>query len=461
MIKKELMKILALDDEAEYTHVLYQILRDSGYLVKTSNSPIEALNMMKKESFDVVITDLMMPDMDGIQVLEHIKEYHLNTQVIIITGYGTIENAVEAIKKGAFTYFIKGHDPENLLQEIENIRSTKEEVLKGFNRKNQVSNNFKKSSESNEFLLETKSKTFAKTLEIAQKAARSNVNILILGESGVGKEVFARFIHESSRRSSDSFVPVNCHSFSESLLESELFGHEKGAFTGADVNRVGRFEAADGGTLFLDEVGDISLDTQVKLLRVLESKNIEKVGSNAPKRLDFRLVSATNQNLQEEIAFGRFREDFFYRISSIVIHITPLRDRKEDLESLISFFIKKAQEEQMIKISKMEPEVKKFLFEYDYPGNVRELKNIIERLVVLSEDGIITKEGLPSTNYQKERFERDDFEIKPLKEIRKDFEMKYIKKVLNASSGNITEAARLMEISRRQLFNKISDYGLR
>lgn len=456
LINKKQIKILTLDDEVEYTQTLFHILSNSGYAVKTSNSPIEAFEMMKNESFDVVITDLMMPTIDGIQVLKHIKEYYPKTQVIIITGYGTIENAVEAIKKGALTYFIKGHDPENLLQEIENIKSMKEEgVLKNLD-------NEKQFSEVNGFLLETKSKVFAKTLEIAQKAAKSNVNILILGESGVGKEVFARFIHDSSRRSSGSFVPINCHSFSESLLESELFGHEKGAFTGAAATRIGRFETADGGTLFLDEIGDTSLDTQVKLLRVLESKSIQKVGSNASKKLDFRLVSATNQNLQEEITLGNFREDFFYRISSIVIRIPPLRARKEDLESLIAFFMKKAQKEQMIKISNMEPEVKNFLLQYDYPGNVRELKNIIERLVVLSEDGVITKDTLPiCTNYEKKLVESRGFEIKPLKDIRKDFEIEYIQKVLHACSGNLTEAARHLAISRRQLFNKVSDYGLK
>ncbi|WP_200868664.1 sigma-54-dependent transcriptional regulator [Bacillus cihuensis] len=456
MINKKQIKILTLDDEVEYTQTLFHILSTSGYAVKTSNSPIEAFEMMKNDSFDVVITDLMMPTINGIQVLKHIKEYYPKTQVIIITGYGTIENAVEAIKKGALTYFIKGHDPENLLQEIENIKSMKEEgVLKNLD-------NEKQFSEVNGFLLETKSKVFAKTLEIAQKAAKSNVNILILGESGVGKEVFARFIHDSSRRSSGSFVPINCHSFSESLLESELFGHEKGAFTGAATTRIGRFETADGGTLFLDEIGDTSLDTQVKLLRVLESKSIQKVGSNASIKLDFRLVSATNQNLQEEITLGNFREDFFYRISSIVIRIPPLRARKEDLEGLIAFFMKKAQKEQMIKISNMEPEVKNFLLQYDYPGNVRELKNIIERLVVLSEDGVITKDTLPiCTNYEKKLDESRGFEIKPLKDIRKDFEIEYIQKVLHACSGNLTEAARHLAISRRQLFNKVSDYGLK
>ncbi len=393
-----MLKILALDDESEYTQTLFHILSDSGYEVKTSNSPAEAFHFLEKESFDVVITDLLMPAMDGIQVLEKIKESHPKTEVILITGYGTIENAVVAMKKGAFSYFIKGQDPEKLLQELENINRLKEDGLDHFPKKTI------KSAEMNGVLLKTKSKVFAKTLEIAEKAAKSNVNILLLGESGVGKEVFAKFIHDSSRRSSGMFVPVNCHSLSGNLLESELFGHEKGAFTGASAARKGRFEAADGGTLFLDEVGDIPLDTQVKLLRVLESKSIEKVGSNLQKSLDFRLLSATNQDLEEEIALGRFREDFFYRISSIVLRIPPLRSRKEDLENLIDFFIKRAQKEQMIQISKIEPEVRTFLLDYDYPGNVRELKNIIERLVVLSEDGVITKDGLPAGGgFKKER----------------------------------------------------------
>lgn len=463
MIKKERIKILALDDEAEYTHVLSHILRDSGYLVKTSNSPVEALNMLEQESFDVVITDLLMLEMDGIQILDHIKGKFPMTQVIMITGYGTVENAVEAMKKGAFSYFVKGHDPENLLQELENIMSIKESnLIKEFNSQNIPSNDLTIPPKMTRVFLETKSKTFEKTLAMAQKAAKSNVNILLLGESGVGKEVFAEFIHESSRRNSGSLVPINCSSISASLLESELFGHEKGAFTGAVTNRIGRFEEANGGTLFLDEVGDISLDTQVKLLRVLESKCIEKVGSNAQKRLDFRLLSATNQDLEGKITIGEFREDFFYRISSIVIRIPPLRERKEDLENLISFFLKQAQEEHMIKISKIDREVKKFLLDYDYPGNVRELKNIIERLVVLSEDGTITKEWLPiCINYKKERIEKEEIEIKPLKEIRKEFEADYIQEVLYACAGNITEAAQLLEISRRQLFNKINDYGLK
>ncbi|KDR96156.1 DNA-binding transcriptional response regulator, NtrC family, contains REC, AAA-type ATPase, and a Fis-type DNA-binding domains [Peptoclostridium litorale DSM 5388] len=463
MKKDKKAKILLIDDEIEYTQVLGAILSASGYNVAALNAPKEALGIIEKEHFDIVITDIMMPEVNGMQVLEHVKKHCKSTRVIIMTGYGTIENAVDAIKKGAYTYFVKGNDPGKLLQEIEKISSLDHDNLPENAAGNKKS--IKKpegDAGSSGFLLDTKSKKFAKTLQITEKAARSNVNILILGESGVGKEVFAKFIHESSMRSEGAFVPVNCHSFSESLLESELFGHEKGAFTGAVGNRAGRFEASDGGTLFLDEIGDVSLDTQVKLLRVLESKSIEKIGSNALKKLDFRLVSATNKDLQEEVALGRFREDFFYRISTIVIKIPPLRERKEDLGDYIDFFVKKAEVEQGIKVRGMSVEVEKFLYEYDYPGNIRELKNIIERLVVLSEDGIFVKEGLPvCTNYKKGKKGHEDFEIRPLKEIRKDFEAEYIQKVLDACSGSVTEAAKLMDISRRQLFNKITEFGLR
>ncbi|MDW7672718.1 MAG: sigma-54 dependent transcriptional regulator [Bacillota bacterium] len=311
-------------------------------------------------------------------------------------------------------------------------------------------------------LLTTRNKAFARSLEIAEKAAKSHVNLLLVGESGVGKEVFARFIHTHSFRVNGPFVPVNCYSFSDGLLESELFGHEKGAFTGAVGSRMGRFEAADGGTLFLDEVGEISRDTQVKLLRVLESKSIERIGSNQPITLDFRLVSATNTDLEECVALGGLREDFFYRISTIVIRIPPLRERKEDLESLISFFVRMAEEEHGIAISGMDDEVAHFLMAYDYPGNVRELKSIIERMVVLSDKGRLVKDGLPiCTNYRlhgKIDHNKEATMIKPLREKRREFEETYIRRVLEHCGGNITEAAKKLQISRRQLFNKLAEY---
>lgn len=309
-------------------------------------------------------------------------------------------------------------------------------------------------------LLTTKNKDYARSLEIAKKAARSHVNLLLVGESGVGKEVFARFIHNNSPRADGPFIPVNCYSFSDGLMESELFGHEKGSFTGAVGSRRGRFEAADGGTLFLDEVGEISRDTQVKLLRVLESKSIERIGSNQSIHLDFRLVSATNTDLEECVALGGLREDFFYRISTIVIRIPPLRERKEDLEALIQFFIAQTEKNHELKIQGMDDQVFHFLMNYDYPGNVRELKSIIERLVVLSEEGIMNEESLPiCTNYRLRSEKEKPFTVKPLREKRKEFEETYIRKVLNYYGGNMSETAKGLEISRRQLTNKISVFN--
>lgn len=311
----------------------------------------------------------------------------------------------------------------------------------------------------NSVLLTTQNKDYARSLEIAEKAAKSHVNLLLVGESGVGKEVFARFIHQKSPRAEGPFIPVNCYSFSDGLLESELFGHEKGSFTGAVESRRGRFEAADGGTLFLDEVGEISRDTQVKLLRVLDSKSIERIGSNQSIHLDFRLVSATNTNLEECVALGGLREDFFYRISTIVIRIPPLRERKEDLEALIQFFISQTEKNHGIKIQGMDDQVTHFLMNYDYPGNVRELKSIIERLVVLSEQGMMTKECLPiCTNYRLKQGKEQPFVVKPLREKRKEFEETYIRQVINHYGGNMTETAKGLQISRRQLFNKLSGF---
>lgn len=307
------------------------------------------------------------------------------------------------------------------------------------------------------FLLATQNKEFARSLEIAEKAAKSHVNLLLVGESGVGKEVFARFIHEKSQRSQGPFIPVNCYSFSDGLLESELFGHEKGSFTGAVGSRMGRFEAADGGTLFLDEVGEISRDTQVKLLRVLESKSIERIGSNQAISLDFRLVSATNTDLEECVSLGGLREDFFYRISTIVIRIPPLRERKEDLEALIQFFLRMAEKEHNITIKGMDDAVAHFLNAYDYPGNIRELRSIIERMVVLSEKGLLVKEGLPiCTNYRLRDVKEEPFLIKPLREKRREFEERYIGQVMEHCGGNMSEAAKKLQISRRQLFNKLA-----
>lgn len=319
-------------------------------------------------------------------------------------------------------------------------------------------------------MMSSKNESYNKMLAQCEKVARSMANVLIIGESGTGKEVAAKYIHLCSSRALSNFVAVNCSSFNESLLESELFGYEQGSFTGAVKSKQGKFELADNGTLFLDEVGEINISTQIKLLRVLETKKVERLGSNKEKLIDFRLISATNKDLSSEVSANNFREDFFYRISSIVIKVPSLIERKEDMEALIKFFLENSQKENNIEIKYMEPEVERFLHSYSYPGNIRELKSIIDRMVVLSSDGVITKEGIPilhdiykkpgaGSNYVKKSVYYE--KILPLKVFKHDSESKYLQWVLNQTGGNVAEAARQLDISARQLFNKINEYNLK
>lgn len=441
-------KILIVDDEFEYREVLQMIVESRGYTAETAASGIEALGMLEKGAYRMVLTDLMMEGMSGIELMDKIKADYNKIEVIIITGYGTIENAVLAMKKGAAGYFVKGHEPSELLCEIEKAFGNYE-----------ADRSLGEAGGS--YILQTANSQFKKVIHIAEKAAMCDINILLLGESGVGKEVFSRHIYECSERSSKPFVAVNCQAFSDGLLESELFGHEKGAFTGATDQRKGRFELAHGGTLLLDEIGDISLSTQVKLLRTIETKVVERLGGNHPINVDFRLICATNKDLQSEIKRGAFREDFFYRISTITLEIPPLRERKEDLPMLIDFFLKKSNEKFRRSVSKIEDGVMEFLQSYDYPGNIRELKNIIERSVVLSENSVLSKKYMPEISERSHRFEEPFEEVRPLKDIRKDVEKKYIRKVLEICEDNLTEAAEKLDISRRQLFNKMVEYGLR
>jgi DNA-binding NtrC family response regulator len=442
-------KILVVDDEEEFRDVYRIIFEEKNYETQVASSGEECLKILKEQVFDLVITDLKMGGMDGIELLKTIKKEKYPCEVIIVTGFGTIESAVNAMKIGAFSYFIKGSDPEVLLKEIEKLVKIKNLESDNKSIRNQLINF--------NYFLDSNCNKFKSMLKIAEKAAVSNSNILILGESGTGKEVIAKYIHQLSDRKDDNFIAVNCQVFSEGVLESELFGHEKGAFTGATEKRIGRFEEANNGTLFLDEIGELSLNTQVKLLRVLDSRILERIGSNKSISVDIRLISATNRTLTEEIKNGKFREDLFYRINTITIEIPPLRERKEDIPILFDFFLKNAQKDMKKNITKIEDGLMDLLVIYDYPGNIRELKNIIERLVVLSDNGTIKKEDLPDL-----RLFNNDYneEIKSLKDVRQLAEIKYIKYILEKCNGNVSESARLMDISRRQLFNKLVEYGI-
>ena len=446
------LRILVVDDEKDYCDVLDMILGTKGYHVTTCLSAIDALDTLEKQTFDVIISDLFMPEMDGVQFLEIVKSKYEDTYVIIMTAFGTIENAVDAMQKGAFTYFIKGNKPEELLIEIEKINQLITVISE---------NKYMKEKYTNEFMLQSRNPVYNHLLRIAEKAANSDVNILILGESGAGKEIIARHIHACSPRNNHLFMDINCHAFSDNLLESELFGHEKGAFTGAINKRVGRFEAANGGTLFLDEIGDISLETQAKLLRSIETKQIYRIGKNEPIDVDFRLISATNKNIEEEIKAGRFREDLFYRISTIVLEVPPLRKRKEDIPLLVDYFFNKCQSEMKKNIKEVQQPVLDFLESYDYPGNIRELKNIIERLVVLSENGTIGSNCLPTVRARSEDIEVELDDQRSLKDVRKEIEIKHIQNTLRSCGNNYGKTAEKLGISRRQLFNKMTEYELK
>jgi DNA-binding NtrC family response regulator len=385
-----------------------------------------------------------MQDMDGFELLKKIKSNHTDTEVIIITGYGSIKNAVDAMRRGAFSYYIKSHDPQELLFEVAKVKHIAELTLK-----------INQPAAKGQYLMMSKNPKMKKIIELIEKIAPSNANVLLLGESGVGKEAFAAYIHEKSQRFDRNFIPVNCHAYSKTLLESELFGHEKGAFTGATETRIGKFEASEGGTLFLDEIGDATLDMQVKMLRVLDTRNIERIGSNRLINVDFRLICATNRNLKEMIQSGTFREDFYYRISTFALEIPPLRERREDIGQMVHFFMSKLANDMKKTIKGIDDDLMDYLLHYDYPGNIRELKNMVERLIVLSSDGILRKSDLQADFNQK-----NILQIQSLKEFRNQTEKQYIQRILKHTEGHLTQASDILGITRRQLFNKMQELGI-
>ena len=449
-----IFRILIVDDDADYRETNRMLLTKKGYTIDVAASAEEAYKLMELDYYSLIISDIMMPGINGVQFLREVKErYNKNIEVIMVTGYGSIETAVQSMKIGAFGYFIKSHNPEELINEIEKVH-------KIFSLQNM--NEINKKSTKSKYLYTSRNKEMQNVYELAIKVADSNSNVLISGESGVGKEIIANMIHDNSSRANMPFIPINCQYYSAGLIESELFGHEKGAFTGATSMRIGHLEEANGGTAFLDEIGDINEETQVKLLRVLETKQIERIGSNKLINVDFRLVSATNKDMKKAVSEGKFREDLFFRINTIEIKIPPLRHRKEDLTDLIYFLINMFNKEMGKGIKDVDENTMQQLLNYNYPGNIRELKNIIERLIVLSNGSILKGEII---NYNKNILNQSENKLNEqnfttYKEAKRNFEIKYITDVLKKCNNNITHAAKFMNISRRQLFNKITEYNL-
>lgn len=442
-------RILVVDDEAPMRESLKDWLTEDGYEVGLAASGQEAVAMAKEKEWDVILLDLKMPGMDGIETLRKLKSEEVGTdaQILMMTAYGTIDTAVQAMKEGAFDYLLKPFDPDQVEMEIRKIVSHRELMLENILLRQKL-------EEREEFEeIVGKSEAMQRIFDLIRKVAPTDSTVLITGESGTGKELIARAIHGNSPRCYRPFIAVSCGALPDSILESELFGYEKGAFTGADRTKRGRFELAHQGTLFLDEVGDISLKTQIDLLRVLQEREFCRLGGHEPIKVDVRVIAATNRDLKKAIQENRFREDLYYRLNVISIHVPPLRERKEDIPLLVDAFIKKhslALNREPVKIS---PSALKLLMEYDWPGNVRELENVIERALVIGRGKQILPEDLPFG--QKETRSRE--QPKALREV----ERLHIERILEETGWNVKQAAQLLEIDRQTLYNKMKRYNIK
>jgi two-component system NtrC family response regulator len=383
--------ILIVDDEINYTLILAAVLEDEGFETLTANSGPEALAILAESDVDLVLTDMKMPTMDGIDLLERIKKKDADLPVIMMTAHGTVEKAVEAMQKGAYNYILKPFDNERLVLYVNKAVSMFRVVKENRELRRAVEGRYSFHN------IIGKSKAMQDVFHIIRKVAPAAATVLLEGASGTGKELVANALHFNSPRKDKPFVAVNCSALAETLLESELFGHEKGAFTGAVSMKKGRFELADGGTLFLDEIGELSSGLQVKLLRVLQERVVERVGGVKPIPVNIRLIAATNKSLKEEVAKGNFREDLFYRLNVVPITLPPLRERLEDIRPLAGHFIAKYSGERNagLPVTGIDRDVERLFYEYDWPGNVRELENVIERAVVLSPEEIIHVSDLP------------------------------------------------------------------
>jgi DNA-binding NtrC family response regulator len=450
---KEKANILIIDDDDAIRDSCTQVFKKEGYQVKEAENGRIGLKILKTEFFHVVFLDLKLPDTPGMEILSHIREDTPETPVIIITGFASVDSAVEAMKRGAFDYLSKPFSPEELRVITKKALGSRKILLENLYLRKELE------ARSEFETVVGKSNVLEKVLEIVRRVSPTETTVLITGESGTGKELIAREIHNHSSRKHGPFVAVDCGALVESLFESELFGHVKGSFTGAYETKFGRFEVAHGGTIFFDEVSNISINIQSNLLRVIQEREITRIGSAKPIKVDVRILAATNENLEEAVRSGKFREDLFYRLSVVPIHIPPLRERKQDIPLLVEHFLQKYNKRAKKNIYSISDEVIKALMEYDWPGNIRELENTIERAVVLSKGNEIEIENLM---YQGIRTKPDFYgpikdKLKKLDEI----EQEYIEAVLQAQSGNKTKTAEILGIDRKTLWSKIRKYNIK
>ena len=439
------ISILIVDDEESVRDSLYNWFIEDGYYVEYAENAKQALSILESKNFDIILADIKMPGMDGLEMHRRIKSLNTDSIVIIMTAFASVTTAVQALKDGAYDYVTKPFDPDDLSHLIRN--ATSQVTLKAENvalRKRLVS------LENVDDLI-GRSESMIKVLKEVERVAESNSPVIIFGESGTGKELIARAIHANSHRKYSPLVSVHCGALTESLLESELFGHEKGAFTGAMYNRKGRFEMADGGTIFLDEIATISPKMQIELLRVLETKTFMRVGGNKEITSDFRVICATNKDLKKMVKEGSFREDLYYRLNVVNVRIPPLRERPEDIPLLVDHFIKLYCTSMSKNIVSIDPVALKRLKQYDFPGNVRELENMIERAIVVSNEREIKLKDLPLEK---------NMSYSPVQSL-DELEKKYIQQVLNKYDWNISRSAKVLKVDRVTLYNKIKKYDLK
>ncbi len=447
--------ILVADDESSQRVVLVGYLKQKGYEVLEAKSADEAIETAKNSIIDIILTDYKMPGKSGLDLLREVKKINPEISVVIITAFGTIEDAVKAMKEGAYDYLTKPIDLDELDLLVKRMVERQQLLSENRMLKEQLSDKYKLSG------IIAESKKMEEVLSVAARVAESKASVLLRGESGTGKELLAKAIHFASPRKDKPFIAVNCAALNENLLESEIFGHEKGAFTGADKQRIGRFELADGGTLFLDEVGDLPLSTQVKLLRVLQEQKFERVGSSKTISVDVRVIAATNRDLSLLIQESRFRDDLYYRLNVVTIEIPPLRQRREDVKPLIEFYSRKFSEETKYPNLSFSKEAMDKLLKYDYPGNVRELENIIHRAVVLSRNELVTADEIAGNlDIQPSEQELQSAGMDLNRQV-EQLEKKLVMKALDETKGNQTQAANLLGISERNLRYRLNKWGLK
>ena len=444
-------RVLVVDDEPAQRELVAGFLRKHGFDVVLAGGGREAVARFKQEPFDLVLTDQRMPDLSGLEVLEAVRSASPETAVVIITAYGTIETAVSAVKAGAADYLTKPLNLDDLLHRVHRLRERQRLVTENRELREALTERHRVEG------IIGDSGRMQEVLSLVRRVAPSDATVLIRGESGTGKELIARALHYASPRAAGPLVKVNCAALAESLLEAELFGHEKGAFTGAVASRKGRFEMADGGSIFLDEIGDLPPHLQVKLLRVLQEREFERVGSSRPIKVDVRLLAATHRDLEALVREGRFREDLYYRINVVTIMLPPLRERREDLPPLIEHFLRAFAGKNDKSVRGLTREAREALLRYDYPGNIRELENLIERAVVLTRDDVIGVEDLPLTLETPASGSGNEAGLIAAVE---GLERRMIREALAEADGTQTRAAELLGISERVLRYKLKKYGL-